>query len=57
MVRVLRPDGRVVMVDFVAADDPIVANAYDDAEKLRDPSHVRNLTAAEQRALFESRGV
>jgi SAM-dependent methyltransferase len=57
MVRVLRPDGRVVIVDFAAADDPIAARAYDDAELLRDPSHVRNLTAEQQRALFEAQGL
>jgi SAM-dependent methyltransferase len=57
MTRVLGPNGRMVIVDFVASDDPETAQAYDEAEKLRDPSHVRNLSAAEQRELFESLGL
>jgi ubiquinone/menaquinone biosynthesis C-methylase UbiE len=57
MCRVTAPGGRVVVVDFAADREPDVAAAYDDAERLRDPSHVRNLTADEQRDLFESLGV
>lgn len=57
MSRVTAAGGRVVVVDFAASDDPAVASAYDEAERLRDPSHVRNLTAVEQRELFESQGL
>lgn len=57
MCRVTAPGGRVIVVDFAADQDPEVARAYDRAERLRDPSHVRNLTAVEQRELFESRGL
>lgn len=56
LVRVCAPGGRVVVVDFAATEDRTAATAYDDAERLRDPSHVRNLTAAEQRSLFEASG-
>lgn len=54
--RVAAPGGRLVIVDFAATEDRKGATAYDDAERLRDPSHVRNLTAAEQRQLFTGRG-
>ena len=56
MARVTRPDGRVVVIDFAAVEDSAVARAYDEVERLRDPSHVRNLTALEQRRLFEPLG-
>jgi SAM-dependent methyltransferase len=56
LCRVVEPGGRVVVVDFAAPDDPVAAGAYDEAERRRDPSHVRNLTRSEQRALFVTRG-
>ncbi len=56
LLRVMRPGGAAVVVDFDATEDRQAAAAYDDAERRRDPSHVRNLTAAEQRALFVDAG-
>jgi SAM-dependent methyltransferase len=56
LVRVVRPGGRLVVVDFGAPDDESVATAYDDAERLRDPSHVRNLTPDGIQSLFAERG-
>jgi SAM-dependent methyltransferase len=41
MERVCRPGGRVAVVDVTP--DKEKANAYDDLEKLRDPSHTRAL--------------
>lgn len=57
LARVAGPAGRVVVFDFDAGEDPVAAQAYDAAERFRDPSHVRNLTAAEQRALFDAVGL
>lgn len=54
--RVAAPGGRLVIVDFAATENGEAATAYDEAERRRDPSHVRNLTAGEQQALFTSRG-
>jgi ubiquinone/menaquinone biosynthesis C-methylase UbiE len=51
MVRVARPGGRVVVVD-VYTTSPEQAQAYDDVEILRDPSHVRALRFEELEALF-----
>lgn len=49
MVRVLRPGGRLVLIDMEAPDE---RDTRDEIERLRDPSHVRNLTRAEMQALF-----
>lgn len=47
MARVLRPGGRVVIADTQSPDDAWVASEMHDIETTRDPSHVRNLSAAE----------
>jgi SAM-dependent methyltransferase len=46
MVRVSRPEGRVAVIDLVSADEEL-ADAYNDVERRRDPSHTRALTAGE----------
>lgn len=57
MVRVCAPDGRVVVVDMYASDDPAKAAEWNRAEKLRDPSHVRCLTLPELKGLFRTVGL
>jgi ubiquinone/menaquinone biosynthesis C-methylase UbiE len=57
MVRVCAPGGRVVVVDMYASDDAAKAAAWNRAEKLRDPSHVRCLTLPELRGLFGAAGL
>jgi len=57
MKRVCAPGGRVVLVDVAASEDPAKAAALNRMEKLRDPSHVRALTLAEQQALFPDVGL
>jgi ubiquinone/menaquinone biosynthesis C-methylase UbiE len=52
MVRVCTPGGRIVVVDTCASDDPAKAAEFNRLEKLRDPSHVRNLARTELRGLF-----
>ena len=42
MVRVCRPGGLVAVIDLVAAD-PMLAENYNDLERLRDPSHTNAL--------------
>jgi ubiquinone/menaquinone biosynthesis C-methylase UbiE len=56
MVRVCAPGGRIVVVDTCASADPAKAAAFNQLEKLRDPSHVRALPLAELRALFQQAG-
>jgi ubiquinone/menaquinone biosynthesis C-methylase UbiE len=57
MKRVCRRGGRVVVADIVASPDAAKAAARHRMEVLRDPSHVRALTLAELRALFERAGL
>ena len=47
MARVVRPGGCVVIADTQSPDDPCLAAEMNDIETIRDPSHVRNLSAAE----------
>jgi ubiquinone/menaquinone biosynthesis C-methylase UbiE len=57
MVRVCAAGGRVVVIDMYASDDPAKAGAWNRAEKLRDPSHVRCLTLPELKGLFAAVGL
>jgi SAM-dependent methyltransferase len=47
MARVCRPGGRVAVIDLVSPADPVVAQAYNHLEHLRDPCHLRALTVHE----------
>jgi ubiquinone/menaquinone biosynthesis C-methylase UbiE len=47
MFRVLRRGGTAVVVDIVSSPDPAESNLQNAIERLRDPSHVRMLPAAE----------
>ena len=51
MVRVLKPRGRLVLIDMEAAEEPL-RRIRDEIETLRDPSHVKNLSIAEMQQLF-----
>ena len=55
MRRVCKPGGRVVVVDTAPA--PEKADAFNQMERLRDPSHVRSLPPAELLALFPAVGL
>jgi ubiquinone/menaquinone biosynthesis C-methylase UbiE len=56
MVRVCRPDGRVVVVD-VFTTGPQQAEEFNRMEKLRDPSHVRALSLEELTGLLDEAGL
>lgn len=51
MVRVLKPGGKLVMIDMEAADEPL-REIEDEIETLRDPSHIKNLSKTEMQNLF-----
>ncbi len=53
MVRVLRPGGRLVLIDMEAAKEEL-RDIEDEIETLRDPSHVRNMSKGEMLKLFAS---
>jgi SAM-dependent methyltransferase len=57
MVRVCRRGGKVAVIDLVSPDDPAVAVTYNHLERLRDPSHVRALTADELQRLMRGVGL
>jgi ubiquinone/menaquinone biosynthesis C-methylase UbiE len=57
MVRVCRRGGRVAVIDLVSPDDPAVAATYNHLERLRDPSHLRALTADELQRLMREMGL
>ncbi|MET0279627.1 MAG: class I SAM-dependent methyltransferase [Steroidobacteraceae bacterium] len=56
MRRVLRPDGHLLMVDILGGSTPLLDTHLQAAELLRDPSHVRDYTCSEWRALINTAG-
>lgn len=56
MARVLKPGGKLVMIDMEAAEEPL-RKTEDEIEKLRDPSHIRNLSRREMLDLFTAQGM
>ena len=54
--RVLRPGGRLLLVDVVSPDDPAADTVLNAAEVLRDPSHVRDHTVGQWVAMLEDAG-
>jgi ubiquinone/menaquinone biosynthesis C-methylase UbiE len=55
--RVLRPGGRLVVVDSVAPEDPALDTFLNCIELLRDPSHVRNHRVSEWCRWLEAAGL
>ena len=56
MVRVLKPGGKLVMIDMVP-DDAALRNEVDRIERMRDPSHVRDLIPDEMKELYNHRDI
>ena len=56
MVRVLKPGGKLVMIDMEAPEESL-RDTEDEIERLRDPSHVKNLSLAEMQELYLSHGL
>jgi len=57
MKRVCAPGGRVAVVDTDASADPVKAAAFNQMERLRDPSHVRAMPGGELTGLFATAGL
>ena len=56
MVRVLKWGGKLVLIDMTPRNES-VREEVDRIERLRDPSHIRNLTVTEMRQLYEVNGL
>jgi ubiquinone/menaquinone biosynthesis C-methylase UbiE len=54
LARVTRARGRLLVVDQIAAVDPLAAAELNRFEHTRDPSHTRTLADVDLRGLFES---
>ncbi|MGO9133409.1 MAG: class I SAM-dependent methyltransferase [Methylovirgula sp.] len=55
--RVLAKDGRVIFMDVIAPERPVLDTFLQSIELLRDPSHVRNYSAAEWACLMIAAGL
>lgn len=54
--RVLRPGGRLVVIDSIAPENPVADTLLQTIELLRDPSHVRDYRVSEWCAMLEAAG-
>lgn len=54
LVRVVRPGGRVLVVDQLGDIDPLVAMQVDRFERARDPSHTRYVSDADIRGFLDA---
>ena len=54
LVRVVRPGGRVLVVDQLGDVDPLVAMQVDRFERARDPSHARYVSDADMRGFLDA---
>ena len=57
LVRVTRPNGRLLVIDQLAPLDPPRAIEIDRFERARDPSHARTLSDQDMRGLFDMNGL
>jgi len=55
--RVLKPGGRLLLIDITGDADPLVDTHLQAMEVLRDPSHVRNHSIREWQALLSAAGL
>jgi len=57
MVRVVRPGGKVALIDIITSEISEQAALHNQLERWRDPSHTRCLALSELIALFEQTGL
>lgn len=57
MARVLQRDGRLVVIDNIAPEQPALDAALNDWERRRDPSHIRSHTLAAWREFIAQAGL
>jgi hypothetical protein len=54
---VAKPGARIVIVDSTSPEEPDLASQWDHIERLRDPSHVRNYSPTQWRAMIADAGL
>jgi ubiquinone/menaquinone biosynthesis C-methylase UbiE len=54
--RVVKPNGKVVLIDIVGAEDPLCDTWLQSVELLRDPSHIRDYTPTRWAEMLETAG-
>lgn len=54
--RVLKPAGRMLLIDTAGGENPLLDTHLQTIELLRDPSHIRNYNATEWIAMFREAG-
>jgi ubiquinone/menaquinone biosynthesis C-methylase UbiE len=57
MKRVLSPEGRIVLYEYMAPPEPAKAKLYQEIEFSRDPSHIRSSSVPEYEDLFGKCGL
>jgi ubiquinone/menaquinone biosynthesis C-methylase UbiE len=57
MARVVKPGGRVGVLDIIVPEDPQAAALNNHIERLRDASHTRTLPQSELASLFQAHGL
>lgn len=55
--RVLKPGGKLLLIDSIGAEDPVLEKYVNQLEVLRDPSHVRNHSISEWLELLNAAGI
>jgi len=55
--RVLKPGGKLLLIDTYAPEDDTLDSYIHEIEKLRDPSHVRNRRISEWLAMLQTAGI
>ncbi len=57
MNRIVKPGGKLLVVDMLGSEDPEKAEYHDSLERLCDPSHVRALPLSEFEHMFAEQGL
>jgi len=57
MRRVMKPEGRILLVDSVGPEDPAASHLHNEIERLRDPSHTITLSLPQFLQMFAAQGL
>ena len=57
MRRVMKPEGRILLVDSVGPEDTAAGELHNEVERLRDPSHTTALSLSQFLEMFAAQGL